>query len=198
MLGPNCNSSPGFVSVFDPPTMWPKSNAEAGPSHVCQWQQMMIRVLDRQHTISCTTVRREDALPKSTTCCRPQDLPTHSTGRSLHRHATIEHCNDRTQRSPSRGGGLLWYVTTTPAAWVHRHGSSRYKERRLEPASLNAIVPGQLDRGFIKNSAPSLPPRCTRSLAALIGTDQRVRGFDFPLQKRQLADSVASDRYPPL
>ncbi|TWT87794.1 hypothetical protein Pla52n_69880 [Stieleria varia] len=96
MFRPHCNSSPDFAPDFVPPTMWPKSNAEAGPSHAIQWQQMMIRVLDRQHTISCTTVRREDALPKSTTCCRPQDLPTHSTGRSLHRDATIEHCNDRT------------------------------------------------------------------------------------------------------
>ncbi|TWT86964.1 hypothetical protein Pla52n_70720 [Stieleria varia] len=95
LFRPLCNSSSGFVPAFDPPTMWPKSNAETGPSHVFQWQQMT-QASGRPHSISRATVRREDALPKPTTCCRPQDPPTHSTGRSLHRHATMEHCNDRT------------------------------------------------------------------------------------------------------
>ncbi|TWU01049.1 hypothetical protein Pla52n_44200 [Stieleria varia] len=135
MLGPHCNSSPGFAPDFAPPTMWPKSNAEAGPSHAIQWQQMMIRVLDRQHTISCTTVRREDALPKSTTCCRPQDLPTHSTGRSLHRHATIKHGYDRTncdlcrhRTCMHRSGVELCRRLTSRRTWI---GASNPPSKRF-------------------------------------------------------------------
>ncbi|TWU01045.1 hypothetical protein Pla52n_44160 [Stieleria varia] len=121
MLGPHCNLSPGFVSEYVPPTMWPKSNAEAGPSHVFQWQQV-IRASGRPHSISLATVQRENARPKPTCCRRPQDLPTHSIGRSLHRHATIEHCNDRTVRVTRYARKILNFRTAQLAYSGARDG----------------------------------------------------------------------------